>query len=111
MDEDRADRLGGGGTGVERCEAETMSVGAVFTRQADFDEDTAEVHALWHEYLMWVNPQLEEQYGISFPIDEILEENLVKLSRFALPNGRLLLASDAEGGRHRVSAVHCAACG
>lgn len=82
---------------AERCGAQTMRVGTVSTRQADFDEDLADVQALWHEYLKWVNPQLDEQYGISFPIDQILERNLLELSRFAPPAGRLLLASDTEG--------------
>jgi GNAT superfamily N-acetyltransferase len=66
-------------------------------RQANFDADHADVRALWHDYLSWVNPELEAQYGISFPIEEILEKNLADLSPFAPPRGRLLLASDTDG--------------
>lgn len=66
-------------------------------RQANFAEDRADVRALWHDYLAWVNTELDKQYSISFPIEEILERNLADLSPFGPPRGRLLLASDSEG--------------
>ncbi len=63
-------------------------------RQADPDRDLAVVRALWSDYLAWVNVELGQRYGISFPIDEILERNLADLTPFQPPRGRLLLADD-----------------
>lgn len=64
-------------------------------RQARVDEDHTALRGLWGEYLAWVNAELDERYGINFPIEEVLERNLADLSAFAPPAGRLLLAFDS----------------
>jgi GNAT superfamily N-acetyltransferase len=66
-------------------------------RQAHLAADHAVVRALWHAYLTWVNTELENQYGISFPIEEILERNMADLTPFTPPRGSLRLAEVATG--------------
>ncbi len=63
-------------------------------RQADPRRDLGIVRSLWSNYLTWVNAEVNDRYGISFDIDEILERNLADLTRFQPPGGRLLLVSD-----------------
>lgn len=63
-------------------------------REVDPGQDLAVIRSLWHDYLTWVNAGLDERYGISFDMDEILERNLADLAPFQPPHGRLLLADD-----------------
>lgn len=67
-------------------------------RQADPGQDLHIVRSLWSDYLTWVNAGVNDRYGISFDIDEILERNLADLTPFQPPNGRLLLAGDVGVG-------------
>ncbi len=62
--------------------------------QADPSRDLDVVRSLWSDYLTWVNAEVNDRYGISFEIDEILERNLADLTPFQPPGGRLLLAGD-----------------
>lgn len=66
-------------------------------RQADSAEERAEVWALWHEYLTWVNAEMGTRYDVSVPVEEMLGQRLAALSAFAPPHGSLLLAQDLEG--------------
>lgn len=66
-------------------------------RQTHLAEDQAAVRALWHAYLTWVNRELDNQYGISFAIEEILERNMADLTPFRPPRGSLRLAEDTTG--------------
>lgn len=52
----------------------------------------AAVRELFTEYLTWANHRLAEEYGISFEIDTIIDENMAELHIFLPPTGRLLLA-------------------
>jgi GNAT superfamily N-acetyltransferase len=70
----------------------------VSIRQADPIRDLAVVRDLWNDYLVWVNAGLEEHYGFSFDIGEILERNVADLAPFQPPHGRLLLADDVGVG-------------
>jgi GNAT superfamily N-acetyltransferase len=60
-------------------------------RQADLDHDRRGIEALWVHYLSWANEQLEVRYGFRFPIEEALQHDLVTLTKFHPPDGRLLL--------------------
>ena len=66
----------------------------LWPRRADPGRDLEVVGSLWGEYLTWVNGELGQRYGVSFPIDEILERNLADLTPFLPPRGRLLLVGD-----------------
>lgn len=52
------------------------------------------MRSLWSDYLTWVNAGVNDQYGISFDIEEILERNLADLTPFQPPDGRLLLVGE-----------------
>lgn len=58
---------------------------------------TKEQHAqpireLFWEYLQWANAKVEENFGVSFDIASMLEEDMNTLGKFMPPTGRLLLA-------------------
>lgn len=78
----------------ERSTSPAVSPQPARLRQAGPDRDLAVVRSLWNDYLTWVNVGLEECYGISFDMDEILERNLADLTPFQPPHGRLLVADD-----------------
>jgi GNAT superfamily N-acetyltransferase len=57
---------------------------------------TKEQHAqpireLFWEYLQWANAKVEEEFGVSFEIVTLLEEDMNTLGKFMPPKGRLLL--------------------
>ena len=60
------------------------------------DDQRRQVRELFGEYLVWANAQLEREFGISFDIGQMLEDDMATLHKFAPPHGRLLLA-DAQG--------------
>lgn len=60
--------------------------------QAESAGDRAQVRELFWEYLLWANGKLNEVFGIDFPIEQMLEEDMLALQKFYPPQGRLLLA-------------------
>src|SRR5919202_6311531 len=60
------------------------------------DDQRRQVRELFWEYLVWANAQLKREFGISFDIRQMLDDDMVTLHKFAPPQGRLLLAY-AEG--------------
>jgi GNAT superfamily N-acetyltransferase len=46
---------------------------------------------LFWEYLQWVNPRLNEEFGVNFDIKSMLDQNMLELDKFLPPYGRLLL--------------------
>ena len=50
------------------------------------------VHELFWEYLQWANKKVEENFGVSFDIAVMLEEDMNTLGKFMPPKGRLLLS-------------------
>jgi GNAT superfamily N-acetyltransferase len=46
---------------------------------------------LFWEYLQWANAKVQENFGVSFDIAAMLEEDMSTLSKFMPPGGRLLL--------------------
>lgn len=43
------------------------------------------------EYLQWANAKVDENFGVSFDIATMLEEDMNRLGKFMSPKGRLLL--------------------
>lgn len=60
--------------------------------QVESDQDQAHVRELFWEYLVWANAGLNEEFGINFAIEQMLEEDMLALKKFYPPQGRLLLA-------------------
>ena len=56
----------------------------------------SQVRELFSEYLTWANSRLDEEFGITFDIDAMLDEGMAELDKFAPPEGRLLLLWDGE---------------
>jgi GNAT superfamily N-acetyltransferase len=54
--------------------------------------DNDHVRTLFWEYLQDANSKVEEQFGVSFDIKSMLEEDILDLDKFNPPDGRLLLA-------------------
>jgi GNAT superfamily N-acetyltransferase len=62
--------------------------------QAETAEDQSQVRELFWEYLQWANECLNEEFGIDFDIESMLERDMAKLEIFLPPHGRLLLATE-----------------
>ena len=65
--------------------------------QVETEEDRAHVQDLFLEYLRWANQGLNEEFGIDFDIEAMVERDMAGLEIFMPPDGRLLLAM--EGAR------------
>ena len=71
--------------------------------QAETDEDRAYIRELFWEYLQWANTKVNEEFGVNFDIEQMLESDMLDLEKFYSPYGRLLLA-EVDG---RVAGVAC----
>ena len=71
--------------------------------QADLQTDKAHIHALFWEYLQWANTEATQELGINFDVGSIIEQNMLKLTQFMPPKGRLLLAKK---GNH-IAGIAC----
>lgn len=60
--------------------------------QAETDEDRGFVRELFWEYLQWANANVNEEFGVNFDIEQMLEEDMLDLEKFSPPYGRLILA-------------------
>jgi GNAT superfamily N-acetyltransferase len=60
--------------------------------QIQSNEDRGYVRELFWDYLQRANSRVNEEYGVDFDIQSMLEENMLKLKEFSPPPGRLLLA-------------------
>lgn len=56
-------------------------------------DDNEHIRVLFWEYLQDANSKIEEEFGVSFDIKTMLEEDMLDLDKFNPPDGRLLLAS------------------
>ena len=61
--------------------------------QAETEGDRSQVRELFAEYLHWANQLLNEEFGIDFDIDSMVERDMAHLEIFLPPHGRLLLAT------------------
>ncbi len=64
--------------------------------QVDSDQDRRHVRALFLEYLRWANARLNEEFGINFDIEAMVEGDMQDLEKFCPPHGWLLLADHDE---------------
>jgi GNAT superfamily N-acetyltransferase len=55
------------------------------------------VRELYLEYLEWANTRIVREFGFSFDIQSMVEQDMLELDKFLPPDGRLLLAE--HGGR------------
>jgi GNAT superfamily N-acetyltransferase len=60
-------------------------------RIANREQDDQPIRELFWEYLQWANAKVEEEFGVSFDIVTLLEEDMNTPDKFMPPNGRLLL--------------------
>lgn len=60
--------------------------------QVETAEDKTHVRELWWEYLQWANSRVNEEFGVDFDIQSMLEQNMLELDKYSPPSGRLLLA-------------------
>jgi GNAT superfamily N-acetyltransferase len=58
---------------------------------ANQDEHAQSIRDLFWEYLQWANTKVEENFGVSFDIATMLEDDMNTLNKFMPPRGRLLL--------------------
>lgn len=58
---------------------------------ADKDQHAQPIRELFWEYLQWANAKVEENFGVSFDIAAMLEDDMNTLDKFMPPKGRLLL--------------------
>jgi GNAT superfamily N-acetyltransferase len=63
-------------------------------RAAQLPNDTEAVRRLWLAYLTWGNDELEARHGFRLPVAEAVEQDVVSISKFQPPDGRLLIALD-----------------
>jgi ribosomal protein S18 acetylase RimI-like enzyme len=71
--------------------------------QVETSEDRDSVRQLFWEYLQWANTKINEEFGFSFDIETMLEEDMQNLDKFYPPEGRLLLAETD----HQVAGIAC----
>lgn len=64
-------------------------------RQAQTDKDISEVRDLFWEYLQWGNGRVNEEFGVNFDIETMLEDDMNELEIYFPPDGRLVLVSEA----------------
>lgn len=64
--------------------------------QVESEEDKLHVRELFWEYLQWAKVRLEEEYGINFDVEPLVEQDMLDLEKFLPPKGRLLLAKQAD---------------
>ena len=55
------------------------------------EQHTQSIRELFWEYLQWANAKVKENFGVSFDIATMLEEDMNTLDKFMPPKGRLLL--------------------
>lgn len=60
--------------------------------QVETDLHKQYVRDLFWEYLQWANQNVNKNFDINFDIAAMLEDDMVTLSKFLPPDGRLLLA-------------------
>jgi GNAT superfamily N-acetyltransferase len=60
--------------------------------QIKSEEARIHVRELFGEYLIWANKRLNEEYGIDFDVEAMLEQDMLDLNKFLPPQGCLLLA-------------------
>ena len=60
--------------------------------KANIPEHLSHIRRLWWEYLQWANGNVKENFGVTFDIRSMLEDDIDNIKKFTSPCGRLLLA-------------------
>lgn len=63
---------------------------------ADLESDAAHIRSLFWEYLQWANGRVNEEFGVNFDIETMIEDDMSHLDVFSPPNGRLVLACNGD---------------
>lgn len=71
--------------------------------KAKEDLHTTQIRELFWEYLHWANGKVNEEFGVNFEIETMVEEDMQSLDKFMPPKGRLLLGYDGE----RLAGIAC----
>lgn len=58
---------------------------------ANQDQHAQPIRELFWEYLQWANANVEKNFGVSFDIAAMLEDDINTLDKYMPPHGRLLL--------------------
>src|SRR5215216_6489122 len=58
---------------------------------ANKEENAQLIRELFWEYLQWANARVQKNFGVSFDIASMLDEDMNTLGKFMPPKGRLLL--------------------
>ena len=61
--------------------------------QAEIEQDFHHIRELFTEYIQWVHEKVNEEYGLSFDVQDKVEQDLTELDMFSSPSGRFILAS------------------
>jgi GNAT superfamily N-acetyltransferase len=56
------------------------------------DDRRGEVRELFREYLMFLDPLFQRDFGVVFDMQVVLEQNMEELDKFMPPQGRIFLA-------------------
>jgi len=59
--------------------------------QAETDDDRAYIRELFWEYLQWANTKVNEEFGVYFDIEEMLEGDMLDLEKFYPPHGGIFV--------------------
>jgi GNAT superfamily N-acetyltransferase len=62
-------------------------------RQVKTKEDLSDVRDLFWEYLQWANARVNQEFGVNFDIETMLEDDMDDVDIYFPPNGRLVLVS------------------
>jgi GNAT superfamily N-acetyltransferase len=56
------------------------------------DADMHSIKELFWEYLQWANGRVNQEFGVNFDIESMLEQDMAKLEIFSPPEGQIVLA-------------------
>ena len=70
---------------------------------ANEDYHAAQIRELFWEYLQWANAKVNDEFGVNFDIENMLEVDMQHLDKFMPPKGRLLLCYAEE----RLAGIAC----
>jgi len=70
---------------------------------ANKDLHATQIHELFWEYLQWANPKVNDEFGVNFEIETMLEADMRHLDKFMPAKGRLLLCYAEE----RLAGIAC----
>lgn len=70
---------------------------------SDKELHAAQIRELFWEYLQWANRRINEEFGVNFDIQAILEDDMLHLDKFMPPEGSLLLGFEED----RLAGIAC----